>query len=212
MDLEGLKTKIFKTKPIQQNVSQIPEEQWEACMQRTMDGEVVRINSYSHKEKSRTDYLANLSEFDRLHVLHFLGFIMGLQTMFPDTDIAVIAVGSSTKPKTKRKDPINDLDFRILNSEATNSNTRQSIIACIQTAIHGYLEENQIPFDYSENTRTINHVTGWVDWYNNDPSFITKQDQGLPLHISVSGLNNPPLRKYLRKEKFHRTSSVILLH
>ena len=40
----------------------------------------------------------------------------------------------------------------------------------------------------------------FMDWYNNDPSFIVKHPQGLPLQLSISGADNYDLATYLQKE------------
>lgn len=144
-----------------------------------------------------------------------------------DVQIAVTVVGSSTRSEEKRHHPVRDIDLRILNSADPNSDLRLSTVGTIREAVRGYLEESQVTFDENEVTMEERMVSGfgfdpdtgkrieelmpYVDWYNNDPSFTTNSDTGIPLHISISGIDNFSLPKYLQKEQEMKTDIVLLL-
>jgi hypothetical protein len=98
------------------------------------------------------------------------------------------------------------------------SDERKLAITRIKNRIRGYLLENQIPFTESGSTvkeqmvKTTkgDYVAYLYDAYNNDPSFVAEFADGLPVHISFSGLNNFDTVRYLKAERKHHSNFSVL--
>jgi hypothetical protein len=177
-------------------------------------------------EARKEVYLASLSERDRQNVENFLSVHRRLKEQLGTIDIAITAVGSTSKTESKRHHAPEDIDLRILNSAEIGSEERKEAIEIIRSGIRHYLNEQQINYEENDYTFEQHMVEGfrydpitfeknkelmpYADWYNNEPSFEFSYDYGLPLHISISGLDNPPLHEYLQNEQNARTSTVLL--
>lgn len=168
-------------------------------------------------EQRAEAYLATLDKATRVNVTRFVDFARELQPRMGETRIAVIAVGSSTRPE-ERNHPVHDIDLRILNSAEPVSEARLATIRTIGDAVRDYLQSAQIPSVESRRTANESMVPAdsWLgksfeDFYNRDPSFTTKLGDGLPLHISLSGADNFALDQYLQIEKDRGTSTVLLV-
>lgn len=177
--------------------------------------EKVRWNDAKRTEA----YLATLDGATRQSVEQFAEFATRLQEQMGDTKIAVLVVGSSTRPESKRHHEVEDIDLRVLNSEVGE---RENAVNSIQNAVRDYLHYFNIPFEEEDCTiegRIVDSVLEdghhepieFVDWYNTDPSFLTHPSSGLPLHISISGIDNIPSDQYLSAESDHKTSAVLLV-
>jgi len=165
-------------------------------------------------------YLDSLDEISRRKVDEFSDFSRRLQDQLRAVQIAVTAVGSSTVSEERRHHPVEDVDLRILNSAPPHSMDRSSAILSIREGVRGYLMKNGDQFVEDNSTleeRLIKGKVGgrdtlipFVSWYNDDPSFLV-QGEGLPLHISISGIDNYELDRYLGLESKKWTSAVLLV-
>ena len=151
-------------------------------------------------EVSPVKYLNSLAEVDRRHVLEFLVFASHLATRI-EPRIAINAVGSTVRPPDQNFRPIGDIDLRILNSAPTGSDERRRAVEVMRTAIRDWLEQKGIKFEERDATVTQARHSDYVDFYNDDPSFLTEPTQGLPLHLSISGVPNYDLDEHLRQER-----------
>ncbi len=176
----------------------------------------------SANELSRETYLASLSEHDRAHVADFLTYASELRALLNEVGLAVTVVGSSTRPESERHHPIEDIDLRILNSAPPGSEQRQQVVESIKNSIRAHLQTMGMKFEEDNVTVSsimVRSTSGsgqrelepFLDWYNDDPSFVVKYPEGLPLHISISGLYNLDLDRYLRKEREHNGRFALLL-
>jgi len=162
-------------------------------------------------ELSIEAYLENLTEQDRENVQRFLTLAEELDEDLPFFRIAVTAVGSTTFPEEKRLQPPEDIDLRILNSAPENSLERETAILELQGSMRKQLMEQKLGFTEDHSTGFKRIVEGYsggkkellpfVDYYNNDPSFTVQFPEGLPFHISLSGVDNYNLDSYLKKER-----------
>ena len=197
--LERLKSSFSKAEPASHKSS--PEEVW---------GSELRTEAY----------LDSLDEGSRRKVDEFSNYLHNLQDQLGDVRIALTAVGSSTVSKERRHHPVGDVDLRILNSAPPDSMDRSRAVLTIREGVRGYLMKNGDQFVEESSTseeRLIKRREGgrdtlipFVDWYNDDPSFLVQSD-GLPLHISISGVDNYELDRYLGLESKKRTSAVLLV-
>lgn len=178
-------------------------------------------NPRSKNELTSGEYLASLSEVDRVKVVGFCDFIRN-----PDrwigAGLAVTAVGSTVSQEAERTDLPRDIDLRVLNTALTGSQERVAAIARIRDAVTSYFRGKRIPFTEKDCTYSTRMVRGtsdgkkvlllpFVDWYNDDPSVVANYPEGgLPLHVSVSGPDNYAMRKYLRKERRHNSRFALL--
>ena len=191
--------------------------------------------SGSANELAPENYLASLSEQDRAHVTSFLTYASALRTSLNGTDLAVTAVGSSVRSESERHHPVRDIDLRILNSAPPKSELRQHAVGFIKDSIRTYLQAAGVEFAEDDATVSSRMVegssSGWqedpqtgerkwveqkgllpyVDWYNNDPSFTIGYPEGLPVQLSISGVDNWDLNTYLRKERENNGHFVLLL-
>lgn len=189
----------------------------------------------SANELTPENYLASLSEQDRAHVVSFLSYASALRASLNDVGLAVTAVGSSVKPESERHHPVGDIDLRFLNSAPPEGELRQHTVGFIRDSIRTHLQATGVEFEENDATVSSRMVegssSGWqedpqtgekkwveqkgllpfVDWYNDDPSFIVKYPEGLPLQLSISGVDNWDLDTYLRKEREHNAHFVLLL-
>jgi hypothetical protein len=177
----------------------------------------------SANEISSETYYATLAEVDRKHVEAFIEWVGDLDEAIYETPeyssqvIVVNAVGSSVMPEEKRFRGVNDIDLRVLSSARSKSPERKALIEFITNSIRTHLENINVKYeedDCTDNTRWIKGTLinpntheskieqmPYIDWYNDDPSFkVTFEDGGKPLHISILGLGNPDLGKYLKME------------
>lgn len=176
----------------------------------------------SDHELTSDAYLETLRERDRVKVIGFVNFIRGLgEELSKDgVKIAVIAVGSTTLPKEQRRHQAKDIDLRVLNSKPTNSGERKTAVITLQEAVKQYLIDSQIEFeennetayekimeDYSGNKRM---PARYVDYNNDDPSFVARFTGGLLLHISISGVSSWDLGTHLHEERRHNGSFAVL--
>lgn len=181
----------------------------------TQDGKIdmrATLLSLTGQLKSRHElpvqtYLQTLKTRNRQNVQNFAAF---LQSVDPDTThLALIAVGSSVRPQTLQDHPVEDIDLRILNSAPTDSAKRKVVIAFLLNGIRGYLTDK---FEFEESKHTVtSYKSGYIGWYNTDPSFVARRHKRFPLHISVSGIDNYPMNRYLTKERQHNGYFSLLL-
>ncbi len=165
----------------------------------------------SRYELSAEEYLKALTEQDRENMQSILSFTESLDQKLPYARIAITAVGSTMYPKEQRHHPAEDIDLRILNSAPVNSLEREDTILELQDAIRNHLTEQEL--DYTEDDRTVStkliegysggekELVPFTDYDNSDLSFTVQFPQGLPFHISLSGLNNIDLDSYLEAER-----------
>lgn len=62
---------------------------------------------------------------------------------------------------------------------------------------------------YDNNIKTV--LLPFLDYNNSDPSFVVKFKDGLPLHISISGVDNVDMVRHLQLEQEQKIPAVILL-
>ncbi len=177
----------------------------------------------SSHELSAEVYLGSLSASDRSHVEHFLSFTRTLR--FTPTGphlAAVIAVGSTTRPEAGRHHPAEDIDLRILNSAPSKgTNLREHMVDYIEDSVRGYLQSSGI--DFQEFAYTSLRQMGWAKepglkvlrpyFYvdtSTEPSFLANYPDGLPLHLSVSGVEGWPTMDYLKAEREHNQYFALL--
>ncbi len=188
-----------------------------------------RFENRNGNEITPEQYFATLSENDKKNVEEVIDFFKNLQNVISDVKIAVLAVGSTVLPEKERSHPPEDIDLRVLNSSPSESEERENTINLIRDAIKAYMKVNRFDF-MEENSTAIRHMvperhlnlkTGkwekdlipYYDWYNNDPAFIIFYDdeENLPLHISISGVDNHDLDTYLRLERKAKNHFAVLL-
>jgi hypothetical protein len=159
----------------------------------------------SKREVAWQSYLESLDETDRKHVLKFTAFMEELAETLP-FPIGITAVGSTTRPERLRLSPIDDIDLRILNGEVELAD-RLKASELLRSEIRGYLEKSGCIFLELDSTTTVHRIKQgadlipFADFYNNDPSFLVLFKDSLPLHLSISGYDNPPLGDYLTSER-----------
>lgn len=172
-----------------------------------------------NNELTAERYCQTLSEQDRIHVVGFVDFVRTLSDALPGVRVAVIAVGSTVRPESKRYHLPKDIDLRVLNSSPAESRQRSEIVSALQNEVRRHLQNSRVPFKEEKSTVEQRMVPGvsfdpetgkrreelvpFLDWYNNDPSFTINYPEGHPLHISISGVNNPDLGTYLEGEREH---------
>lgn len=191
----------------------------------------------SANELTPEAYLQSLGEQDRVHVQDFLTYARALHASLNGIGLAVTAVGSTVRAEVERHHPPSDIDLRILNSVSPqDAESRATTVGFIRYSIRGHLQANGLEFEEEDHTTEVRMVesisigheedpaTGKiksvrtkglapdVDWYNTDPSFVVRYQEGLPLQLSVSGTNNWDLDTYLRKEREHNAYFVLLMH
>ncbi len=162
-------------------------------------GEKAKLGSAS--EVPIATFMESLSTPDRANVTAFVQFMYGLSSPLP-YDLAVTAVGSATKGVDTLSRTFNDIDLRVLHS-VKGVAAREVVVEQLRDSIRTHLIEHGLEFEENENTlSTIITKSGsrFADFYNRDPSFIVNFGQGHPLHVSLSGADNPPLEKYLTYE------------
>jgi len=164
-------------------------------------------------------WFSSLNETDRVHVTDFVNYI---KTYYPATTLfptAITAVGSSVRSEAARHHPPKDIDIRILSDTPPLSEERREEIVQLRNTIRGYLEENHIPFeeiDFTVKRRMVRidapkeEYAEYIDYNNNDTSFEVAHEDGLPLHISIAGETSFNMEKYLRTEREHNASFVLL--
>lgn len=171
----------------------------------------------SANELAPQSYLDTLAEQDRAHVQDFLTYARVLHQSLNRVGLAVTAVGSSVRPEAQRHNPVGDIDLRVLNSTPANSDLRQEVVGVIRDSVRSHLQTTGAEFEEDNatvETRWVKESRGglvpFVDWYNDDPSFVVKHQDGLPIQISISGLNNYDLDTYLRREREHNGHLAVL--
>lgn len=183
------------------------------------------IEPTSNNEIPKDTYLEGLVEVDRIHVEGFLDFAKRLHGSLEGLGMAVIAVGSSVRSEEQRHHPTQDIDLRVLNA-MDSVDLRTVAVASIRDGIRGYLQAGGLEFEESDDTTEVRMVKGesydpvtkvsvpsllpFMDWYNNDPSFVVKFAEGLPLHLSISGHDNPDMEYYLSKERANNSTFSLL--
>ncbi|MEK7502417.1 MAG: hypothetical protein AAB609_02735 [Patescibacteria group bacterium] len=194
----------------------------EALRQRFVPDRLLRrIPERGARECSPEVYLEGLTEQNRQQVVQFVKFTQSLREKLPGVRIGVIAIGSTTRPKSDRHHPAEDIDLRILNSAPINSEQQKVAIGHIINATRDYLRQEGVEFEEANHTVETRMVWGYsgdkkelmpyVDWYNTNPSFVTKPKVGLPLHISISGTDAWDLETHLAEEKKHGGSFSVLM-
>lgn len=173
----------------------------------------------SSNELPHDEYLASLSEIDKAKVISFIDYTKTLGQSL-GVGLAITAVGSTVKQEAERHHIPEDIDLRVLNTASPESQERTVAIERIKDVVRDYFRGKYIPIDEENCTVCTRMVWGssggkeellpFADWYNNDPSFIAKYPEGLPLQISISGVNNYDMRTYLRKEREHNARFALL--
>lgn len=173
----------------------------------------------SNNELTYDEYLASLSEVDKAKVIGFIDYTKTLGQSL-GVGLAITAVGSTLRQAAERHHMPEDIDLRVLNTASPESQERTVAIERIKDAVRDYFRGKHIPIDEQNCTVSTRMVWGssgdkkellpFVDWYNNDPSFIAKYPEGLPLQISISGVDNYDMSTYLRKEREHNTRFALL--
>jgi hypothetical protein len=178
-------------------------------------------------EQRAASYLESLTETDRANVGQILDVVRQASQKFDATKVAVEAVGSSTQPENKRLfGPVDDIDLRILTSPEPDTVERRHAVSTLREAIRAYLTENGIHFqeeDYTTSHRMVYATTRdrrtgketkilspFLDYNNGDPSFSIRPQNGLPLHVFISGNDNYSLEEHLQAEQRQKTSAVVL--
>jgi len=182
--------------------------------------DVMGILRNRSNELTTFEYLASLSEVDKVKVIGFVDYIKTLGRPL-GVGLAITAVGSTVRQEAERHHVPEDIDLRVLNTASPGSQERTVAIERIKDAVRDYFREKNIPIDEqycTVSTRMVCSSSGdkeellpYVDWYNNDPSFIAKFPEGLPLQISISGVDNYDMSTYLRKER-ENNARFALLH
>lgn len=170
----------------------------------------------SSNELNPIIYLESLSPEDNNHVRDFLGFIYNNFYYWGSGEVAVIAVGSTVRPEAQRHHSPEDIDLRILNT-ISPPKTKQRGVDYIKDTIRFYLQTKKIEFEEHKSTvenrmvpNSRNELVSYVDWYNTDPSFVAKYPSGLPLHISIAGVESWDIETYLRKERENNAHFTVL--
>lgn len=146
-------------------------------------------------------YLATLSDIDRHQVLDFLAFVPTLSATVGKVRLGVNAVGSTVRPPEENFRPIDDIDLRILNSAPKDSEERKEVVATLRNTVRDYLDQRGVKYLERDETVTQARKSAFIHFYNDDPSFLTQPEAGLPLHFSISGADNPDLDEYLKEER-----------
>ncbi len=162
--------------------------------------EVERVVPRPSNEVPPEQYLSTLADVDKRKVEDFLGYARTLSAALGNIRIGVNAVGSTVRPPDQNFRPIGDIDLRILNSAPHDSPERTSAVAAIRDGLRGYLVQQGTDFREEDCTITQARKSEYIDFYNDDPSFKTLPNDGLPLHISISGVDNPDLDAYMKLE------------
>lgn len=172
----------------------------------------------SEHELTPDAYLQTLGEQDRAHVTSFMDFARTLHDVKPGVRVAVTAVGSTVRPESERHHPAEDIDLRVLNSLPAGTAERAEVVAEIQERVKDFLSGNGAEIedaDHTVSTRMVRESRGglvpFVDWYNNDPSVVARFDEGLPIQVSISGVDNFDLDSYLQKERRHNGHFAVLV-
>lgn len=184
------------------------------------------VTPLSTNEIPAPTYLESLAPEDRQHVEDFLSYARTLhQTLFGN-DIAVTAVGSTVMPEARRHHPPADIDLRILNSAPPMNTQRMHVIDLVRVGIKAHLEQTGLQFEEDKATVSSRMVesTSWdgngnkkkgltpfLDWYNNDPSITVHYPEGLPLQLSISGIDNWDLPTFLNRERQRNNYFALLL-
>lgn len=185
----------------------------------TIAKEALNVLHVTESLKS-ANYLNSLTKEDRTNVEEVLGIVRRVRRGFENTRIAVLAVGSSSKAENEGSFAgVRDIDLRITTSTESNSEERKHTVATLRNAIREHLQKYGLSFkemDFSVAKRPVldaqNVLSSFLDYYNNDPSFLVVPSNGLPLHIFISGLDNFSLDVQLNAEQQAKTSAIILLN
>jgi len=130
----------------------------------------------------------------------------------------VIAVGSTTRPESKRAHAPKDIDLRIM-SNTSCGYPRAASISLVMKALIGELQKSGIPYEeygvtisrYQIET-TDHRPIEWVNYDNNDPSFVVEPEKGLRLHVSISGMERPDVDAHLKEERRRGGHFSVLLN
>lgn len=174
----------------------------------------------SSNELTYDEYLASLSEVDKAKVIGFIDYTKKISQSL-GVGLAITAVGSTVRQEAERHHAPEDIDLRVLNTASPESQERTAAIEKIKDAVRDYFRGKHIPIDENNCTVSTRMVWGssdgkkkellpFLDWYNNDPSFIAKYPEGLPLQVSISGVDNYDMSTYLRKEREHNARFALL--
>lgn len=160
-------------------------------------------------------YLERLSPADRANVQEIVDLAGTLRGTL-GVRVGVLAVGSTVRPPEQNFRPIGDIDLRVLNSAPADSEERKAAVEGIRRVTRGYLTGRGIKFREEDVTVSQARKSAWIDFYNDDPSFETTprlpDGQELPLHISVSGVDNGDLDWYVGVHRKGDSPFVVLMH
>lgn len=160
-------------------------------------------------------YLERLSPVDRANVTEIVDLASTLRGV-AGVRIGVLAVGSTVRPPEQNFRPIRDIDLRVLNSAPADSEERKAAVEAIRRVVRGCLTGRGVKFREEDATIIQARKSEWIDLYNCDPSFITTPQlpdgQELPLHISISGVDNGDLDWYVGAHRKGDSHFVVLLH
>lgn len=150
------------------------------------------IGRIRNHELSPNSYLASLSELDKKRVSDFIDFASDLDQSI-GVGIAVTAVGNTVIPQAQRQQTAKYIDLRILNEAFPQTEKRTAAVQGINGAVSGYLLQTRSDF-------TIH-----------DPMvFVTVYPDGLPIHISISGVSDDDMDTFLKKKREQDANFVLL--
>jgi hypothetical protein len=178
---------------------------------------------YNH-ELIPSEFYDRLTPENRGDVRDFVAFAQRLRARVVDPTtreipaIGVIAVGSTLRSPQGLAHAPEDIDLRLLHSFAKNSPERELAVRSMRDEVRSYLYGVTKSFQEMDQTvRVYQFPAGdkkgylpWADFYNQDPAFVTTVSGRLPLHISISGVDNPPLDEYLHHERQYNGHFALL--
>lgn len=192
--------------------------QWKRPVEKT----AVKAKEWREKhELSREEFFERLPERDQNNLTEALWRIEQATAQLPNDKTAVIAFGSIARPETLRFHPPRDIDVRLLFQSPEGSKQREESIEVVCTSLREILEDARIP--YEEDNCTVSEdivevISGgkkrleqaYLNYNNNDPSFLIHFESGLPIHLSIDGVSKPALKKHLSLEQKHNTYFTVL--
>lgn len=147
-------------------------------------------------------YLDSLKPADRANVEGFLTFAHSLREGLLPVRLAVLAVGSTTTGNPYQA----DVDLRVLNS-GYFTGQRREILTKIEKSIRGQYGKHP---DFTDDIYKMPEVSVWR--YGDGPIFRFTPEQGLPMHILLSGENDLHLDSYLKEERKGDDSFSVLYY
>lgn len=179
-----------------------------------------------HEVKCR-QYLETLSPSDLANVRRIVGVVAELNQKFQDADYlrnrnikyGVIAVGSTVRPEAQRIRFPRDINLRVIGNVPTESPFKYYSISAAIDAFNDeeknqgrYRMASKIASHYPINTLTRGNIVQWVGLDDQDPSFVLIFRKGLPIHVSISGVDRPDFDSHLKEERKQGGRFSVLLN